>query len=77
MGPGPWVGELSELVVPGSDVVVPGCQLVPGCVTVVAASVVSSWIVVVCFVVSVAGADVEGGLHCLQSSFVISLNPDL
>ena len=72
MGPGPWVGELSELVVassdvvvPDSDVVVPGCQLVPGCVTVVAASVVSSWIVVVCIVGSVTGADVvlvEGGL---------------
>ena len=57
MGPGPWVGELSDVVDASSDVVVPGC------VTVVAASVVSSWIVVVCFVVSVAGADVEGGLH--------------
>ena len=57
IGPGPWVVELSELVVTNSDVVVTA--------SVAVVAVVSSLIVVVCIVVSVAGADVElvdGGL---------------
>jgi len=67
MGPGPWVVELSELVVTSCDVVVTGSVAVAVVVlpASVVATVVSSLIVVVCIVVSVTGADVElvdGGL---------------
>ena len=64
MGPGPWVVELSELVVTCSGVVVIASVFVA--VIVVPASVVSSLTVVVGIVLSVAGADVElvdGGLE--------------
>ena len=75
MGPGPWVVELSVLVVTISGVVVTasvavavivGLASVAVVVIVVLASVVSL-IVVVGIVLSVTGADVElvdGGLKC-------------
>ena len=64
MGPGPWVVELSGLVVTRSGVVVTASVAVA--VIVVPASVVSSLTVVVDIVLSIAGADgelVEGGLE--------------
>ena len=64
MGPGPWVVELSGLVVTRSGVVVTASVAVA--VIVVPASAVSSLTVVVGIVLSVAGADVElvdGGLE--------------